>query len=32
MKTTSFSKVYYIEFRFKKGSVFCYLKRDISFN
>ncbi|UPA11057.1 MULTISPECIES: DUF226 domain-containing protein [Borrelia] len=26
VKTTSFSKVYYIEFRFKKGSVFCYLK------
>ncbi|AHH11753.1 DUF226 domain-containing protein [Borrelia coriaceae] len=26
VKTTSFSKVYYIEFRFKKGSVFCYIK------
>ncbi|ETZ17422.1 putative cytosolic protein [Borrelia duttonii CR2A] len=25
-KTVSFSKVYYIEFRFKKGSIFCYLK------
>ncbi|UPA16735.1 DUF226 domain-containing protein (plasmid) [Borrelia coriaceae] len=26
IKTISFSKVYYIEFRFKKGSVFCYVK------
>ncbi|UPA11476.1 DUF226 domain-containing protein (plasmid) [Borrelia parkeri] len=26
MKSYTFSKVYYIEFRFKKGSVFCYLK------
>ncbi|WP_434757344.1 DUF226 domain-containing protein (plasmid) [Borrelia puertoricensis] len=25
-KTYTFSKVYYIEFRFKKGSVFCYIK------
>ncbi|AHH14811.1 DUF226 domain-containing protein (plasmid) [Borrelia nietonii YOR] len=25
MKASTFSKVYYIEFRFKKGSVFCYL-------
>ncbi|AHH04355.1 Putative cytosolic protein (plasmid) [Borrelia nietonii YOR] len=30
IKTISFSKVYYIEFRFKKGSVFCYL-RGISY-
>ncbi|WP_152301270.1 DUF226 domain-containing protein [Borrelia miyamotoi] len=26
MKSYTFSKIYYIEFRFKKGSVFCYLK------
>ncbi|WP_025400250.1 DUF226 domain-containing protein [Borrelia hermsii] len=26
VKTTSFSKVYYIEFRFKKGSIYCYIK------
>ncbi|UPA18764.1 DUF226 domain-containing protein [Borrelia puertoricensis] len=26
IKTSTFSKVYYIEFRFKKGSVCCYLK------
>ncbi|ACH94121.1 DUF226 domain-containing protein [Borrelia duttonii] len=26
MKASTFSKVYYIEFRFKKGSIFCYLK------
>ncbi|AHH07609.1 Putative cytosolic protein (plasmid) [Borrelia crocidurae DOU] len=25
-KAHSFSKAYYIEFRFKKGSVFCYIK------
>ncbi|WEG99766.1 DUF226 domain-containing protein [Borrelia miyamotoi] len=25
IKTVTFSKVYYIEFRFKKGSVFCYI-------
>ncbi|WP_024653028.1 DUF226 domain-containing protein [Borrelia persica] len=25
IKSSMFSKVYYIEFRFKKGSVFCYL-------
>ncbi|UPA19334.1 DUF226 domain-containing protein [Borrelia puertoricensis] len=25
-KTYTFSKVHYIEFRFKKGSVFCYVK------
>ncbi|WAZ72457.1 DUF226 domain-containing protein (plasmid) [Borrelia miyamotoi] len=25
IKTATFSKVYYIEFRFKKGSVFCYV-------
>ncbi|UPA11367.1 DUF226 domain-containing protein (plasmid) [Borrelia parkeri] len=25
MKASMLSKVYYIEFRFKKGSVFCYL-------
>ncbi|AHH11464.1 DUF226 domain-containing protein (plasmid) [Borrelia coriaceae] len=25
MKASKFSKIYYIEFRFKKGSVFCYL-------
>ncbi|ATQ19167.1 DUF226 domain-containing protein (plasmid) [Borrelia miyamotoi] len=25
-KVYTFSKVYYIEFRFKKGSVFCYVK------
>ncbi|UPA13776.1 DUF226 domain-containing protein [Borrelia turicatae] len=30
MKASTFSKVYYIEFRFKKGSVFCYL-RGISY-
>ncbi|UPA13905.1 DUF226 domain-containing protein [Borrelia turicatae] len=24
-KSVAFSKVYYMEFRFKKGSVFCYL-------
>ncbi|AHH11339.1 DUF226 domain-containing protein (plasmid) [Borrelia coriaceae] len=30
MKTSTFSKAYYIEFRFKKGSVFCYLK-EISY-
>ncbi|WP_024653103.1 DUF226 domain-containing protein [Borrelia persica] len=26
LKTSTFSKIYYIEFRFKKGSVFCYIK------
>ncbi|AHH11624.1 DUF226 domain-containing protein (plasmid) [Borrelia coriaceae] len=26
MKAYTFSRVYYIEFRFKKGSVFCYIK------
>ncbi|ACH94089.1 DUF226 domain-containing protein [Borrelia duttonii] len=26
MKASTFSKIYYIEFRFKKGSVFCYLR------
>ncbi|AHH11537.1 DUF226 domain-containing protein (plasmid) [Borrelia coriaceae] len=26
MKSSTFSKVYYIEFRFKKGSVYCYIK------
>ncbi|ASJ27786.1 DUF226 domain-containing protein [Borrelia turicatae] len=26
MKASTLSKVYYIEFRFKKGSVFCYIK------
>ncbi|UPA11348.1 DUF226 domain-containing protein (plasmid) [Borrelia parkeri] len=26
MRSYTFSKVYYIEFRFKKGSVFCYIK------
>ncbi|WP_024653152.1 DUF226 domain-containing protein [Borrelia persica] len=26
MKVSTFSKVYYIEFRFKRGSVFCYIK------
>ncbi|AHH14679.1 DUF226 domain-containing protein [Borrelia hermsii] len=26
MKVVTFSKVYYIEFRFQKGSVFCYIK------
>ena len=26
VKTTSFSKIYYIEFRFKKGSIYCYVK------
>ncbi|WP_024654764.1 DUF226 domain-containing protein [Borrelia hispanica] len=26
MKAYTFSKVYYIEFRFHKGSVFCYIK------
>ncbi|AHH05856.1 DUF226 domain-containing protein (plasmid) [Borrelia miyamotoi] len=26
MKSSTLSKVYYIEFRFKKGSVFCYIK------
>ncbi|QBK63898.1 DUF226 domain-containing protein [Borrelia miyamotoi] len=25
MKASTFSKVYYIEFRFKKGSIFCYI-------
>ena len=25
IKTATFSKVYYIEFRFEKGSVFCYI-------
>ncbi|QTL84319.1 DUF226 domain-containing protein [Borrelia miyamotoi] len=25
MKASTFSKIYYIEFRFKKGSVFCYI-------
>ncbi|UPA11567.1 DUF226 domain-containing protein (plasmid) [Borrelia parkeri] len=25
MKASTFSKVYYVEFRFKKGSVFCYI-------
>ncbi|WP_434757203.1 DUF226 domain-containing protein (plasmid) [Borrelia puertoricensis] len=28
-KSVAFSKVYYIEFRFKKGSVFCYLRSFI---
>ncbi|WP_247066403.1 DUF226 domain-containing protein [Borrelia puertoricensis] len=26
LKTSTFSKVYYMEFRFKKGSIFCYIK------
>ncbi|WP_024655199.1 DUF226 domain-containing protein [Borrelia hispanica] len=26
MKVSTFSKIYYIEFRFKRGSVFCYIK------
>lgn len=26
IKSYTFSKVYYIEFKFKKGSVFCYLR------
>ncbi|ABF82175.1 DUF226 domain-containing protein [Borrelia hermsii] len=26
IKTYGFSKAYYIEFRFKKGSVFCYIQ------
>ncbi|WP_024652963.1 DUF226 domain-containing protein [Borrelia persica] len=26
MKVSTFSKIYYMEFRFKKGSVFCYLR------
>ncbi|WP_024654361.1 DUF226 domain-containing protein [Borrelia hispanica] len=26
IKTSFFSKIYYIEFRFRKGSVFCYIK------
>ncbi|AFI32218.1 DUF226 domain-containing protein [Borrelia crocidurae] len=26
MKASTFSIVYYIEFRFKKGSIFCYLR------
>ncbi|AHH11274.1 DUF226 domain-containing protein (plasmid) [Borrelia coriaceae] len=26
LKMSTFSKVYYIEFRFKKGSVCCYIK------
>ncbi|WP_024653120.1 DUF226 domain-containing protein [Borrelia persica] len=26
LKASTFSKVCYIEFRFKKGSVFCYIK------
>ncbi|UPA15710.1 DUF226 domain-containing protein [Borrelia turicatae] len=26
IKAVSFSKIYYLEFRFKKGSVFCYLR------
>ena len=26
IKASTFSKVYYIEFRFKKGSVFCYIR------
>ncbi|WP_024653051.1 DUF226 domain-containing protein [Borrelia persica] len=25
-KTSKITKIYYIEFRFKKGSVFCYLR------
>ncbi|AOW96260.1 DUF226 domain-containing protein [Borrelia miyamotoi] len=25
MKASTFSRVYYIEFRFKKGSIFCYI-------
>ncbi|MBW6186786.1 DUF226 domain-containing protein, partial [Pseudomonas aeruginosa] len=25
MKASTFSKVYYIEFRFKNGSIFCYI-------
>ncbi|AHH11302.1 DUF226 domain-containing protein (plasmid) [Borrelia coriaceae] len=25
-KTSKLTKIYYIEFRFKKGSVFCYLR------
>ncbi|ATQ19060.1 DUF226 domain-containing protein (plasmid) [Borrelia miyamotoi] len=29
IKSIAFSKVYYIEFRFKKGSVFCYLRSFI---
>ncbi|WP_330730426.1 DUF226 domain-containing protein [Borrelia turicatae] len=27
LKTSTFSKVYYIEFRFKKGSIFCYIRK-----
>ncbi|MDO7256901.1 DUF226 domain-containing protein [Borreliella burgdorferi] len=26
MKTVPMYKIHYIEFRFKKGSVFCYIK------
>ncbi|WP_418456503.1 DUF226 domain-containing protein [Borreliella lusitaniae] len=26
LKSYTFSKIYYIEFKFKKGSVFCYLR------
>ncbi|ETZ17382.1 putative cytosolic protein [Borrelia duttonii CR2A] len=26
LKTSTFSKIYYVEFRFKKGSIFCYIK------
>ncbi|AFI32223.1 DUF226 domain-containing protein [Borrelia crocidurae] len=26
IKSSTFSKVYYIEFRFKKGSIYCYIK------
>ncbi|WP_420025575.1 DUF226 domain-containing protein (plasmid) [Borreliella yangtzensis] len=26
VKSYTFSKIYYIEFKFKKGSVFCYLR------
>ncbi|AFI32192.1 DUF226 domain-containing protein [Borrelia crocidurae] len=26
MKVSTFSKIYYIEFRFRRGSVFCYIK------
>ncbi|ACH94209.1 DUF226 domain-containing protein [Borrelia duttonii] len=26
IKSSTFSKIYYMEFRFKRGSVFCYIK------
>ncbi|WP_024654520.1 DUF226 domain-containing protein [Borrelia hispanica] len=26
LKISTFSKIYYVEFRFKKGSIFCYIK------